>query len=143
MADYKPFDPEKFSAMFGLPGASHKVRGYGEDSMVEVSFDSDFGEVHKSVDGENRHVVLKDRAGTISVTLGQHSQSNAVFSALVAAGVPFPVTLIDKSSVGDVFFAGSVKIKTMPTFTKGKSNSENVWVWQFTKGVMTLAGAFE
>jgi hypothetical protein len=139
MADYKPFDPEKFTAMFG----THKVRGYGEDAMVEVSFDSDFGEVHKSVDGENRHVVLKDRAGTITVTLGQHSASNGVFTTLVASGVPFPVTLSDKSSVGDTFFAGSTKIKTMPTFTKGKSNTENVWVWQFTRGTMTLAGAFE
>ena len=111
--------------------------------MVEVAFDSDFGEVHKSVDGENRHVVLKDRAGTITVTLGQHSATNAVFTTLVAAGVPFPVTLIDKSSVGDTFFAGSVKIKTMPSYTKTKSNSENVWVWQFTRGTMTLAGAFE
>lgn len=139
MSNYKAFNPEKVVNMAG----AHRVRAYGSDSMVEISYDSDFGEIHKPVDGENRHVDLQDRAGTITVTLAAHSASNAIFTALVAANVPFPWTVIDKSSDGDVFFAGSCKIKTMPTFSKGKSNSENVWVWQFTRGTMTLAGAVE
>lgn len=137
MSDYIAYNPLKVSNKAG----THTVRGYGADSMVDIVFDSDFGEVHKSADGENRHVDLIDRAGTITVTLSAQSASNAVFTALVAANVPFPWTSIDKSSNGDLFFAGSCKIKTMPAFSKGKSNAENVWVWNFTKGNMIFAGS--
>ena len=146
MTGYKAFNPQKVNTMFGIPGApgaSHRVRGFGEDAMVEVAFDSDFGEVAKSVDGLNRHVDMLDRSGTITITLAAHSESNAVLNTIVAANVPVPVNIVDQSSVGDLFSASSVKIKTMPTFTKGRSNAENVWVWQFTRGTMTFAGSFE
>jgi hypothetical protein len=139
MSNYKPFNPEKVTTMFG----THRLRAFGADAMVEVAFNADYGEVHIPVDGEARHVDMLDRSGTITVTLAQHSASNAALTAIVAANVPVPVTIADISSNGDLFFAGSVKIKTMPTFSKGKSNSENVWVWQFTKGRMVMAGAVE
>lgn len=144
--DYKAFNPQKVGLVFGLPnapGASHRVRGYGADTMIEIAFDSDFGSVIKGADGENRHVDMLDRSGTITVNLGQHSQSNAVFTAIVAANVPVPVSLIDKSSAGDLFVAGSVKIRTHPGMTKGATPGEVTWVWQFTRGQVTLAGAFE
>jgi len=139
MSDYKAYNPDKFVTMFG----THRLRAFGADAMVEVSFNSDFGEVHVPVDGESRHVDMLDRSGTITVTLAAHSASNAALTAIVSANVPVPVTIIDKSSNGDVFFAGSVKIKTMPSFTGARSNSENVWVFQFTKGKMVFAGAVE
>ena len=139
MANYKGFNPDKFVTMVG----THRARAFGSDTMVEVAFNADFGEVHIPVDGEARHVDMLDRSGTITITLAAHSASNAAFTAIVSANVPVPVTIIDKSSNGDVFFAGSVKIKTMPTFTGASSNSENVWVWQFTKGKMVFAGAVE
>lgn len=146
MADYKGYSPAKVSVMFGAPGApgtSHRVRGFGTDSMVEVAFDSDFGSVVKSVDGLNRHVDMLDRSGTITITLGQHSESNAIFSALVAANVPVPVTIIDKSSVADLFSATSVKIKTHPGMAKSATPGDVVWVWQFTRGTVALTGSFE
>lgn len=145
MSDYKAFTPAKVGVTFGLPGvpgAKHRVRGFGESSMIKVAFDSDFGEVAKAVDGLNRHVDLMDRAGTIEVTLGQHSESNAIFSAMTALNVPVPVTITDKSSSADLFFAGSVKVRKMPDMEKGKSNTENVWVFQFTRGTMVHSGAF-
>jgi hypothetical protein len=136
--NYKAYSPDKVSCMFaGL----HRVRGYGADAMIDIAFDSDFGEIAKSADNENRHVDLLDRSGTITVTLSDQSASNAFFTGIVAAGVPVPVTLVDKSSNGDLFVAGSVKIRTMPGMVKAKSNGEKVWVWQFTNGRMTHAGA--
>lgn len=145
MGDYKAFNPAKVGATFGLPGvpgAKHRVRGFGVSSMIKVEFDSDFGEVAKSADGLNRHVDLLDRSGTVEITLGQHSESNAFFSGLVAANVPVPFTLTDKSSVADIFTTGSLKIRKVPKMEKGKSNTENVWVFQFTKGTMDHTGAF-
>lgn len=140
MTNYKAYSPDKVSLIFaGL----HRVRGFGPDAMIEIAFDSDFTEMAKSADNENRHVDLLDRSGTITVTLGSHSASNAFFTGVTAAGIPVPVTLLDATTNGDLFVAGSVKLRTMPAMVKGKSNAENVWVWQFTKGRLVHMGAVE
>ena len=117
------------------------MRGFGADAMIEIDFESDEAEIAKSVDGENRHVFIEDLSGTITVTLSAQSATNAWFSAARATKVPIPMNLVDGSSNGDLFFAGSCVCRKRPPMIKGKSNAENVWIWQFTKGRMNHGGA--
>jgi hypothetical protein len=142
MSDYTSYDPLKVTVQCVHPVAGgHKVRAFGDDTMVDAGFAADFGEVFVSTDGEARHVDSADRSGDITIPLADNSPSNAFFAAVIASKEPMSVTITDKSSKSDLFFAGSVKLKTMPRMVKKKGNSVNEYVWNFTKGKMVMAGA--
>lgn len=137
---YKPYAAEK--VICTVAGA-HRLRAFAEDSMVEITYESDFTTLSKSCTGDARHVILSDRSGTISLDLAPQSPSNAVLAQLNLAGVPFPFSLVDTSSTGDMFFAPSCMVQKMPSMVKGRENATNTWVLQFTSGKTTFGGAVE
>jgi len=137
MSNYKPFDPLKCSVIVG----THKARAFSDDQMVMAEFTSDWGDIFMSTDGEGRHVESADRSGTVTISLATNSPSNAVFMALIALNEPVPITITDKSSNADLFFAGSCKIKTFPPMDKKKGNAVNEYVWKFPKGTIFHSGA--
>ena len=142
MSDYTSFDPLKVTVLCVHPVAgAHKVRAFGDDTMVDAGFASDFGEVFVSTDGEARHVDSADRSGDIIVPIAANSPSNIFFAAVIASKEPMSVTITDKSSKADLFFAGSVKLKTHPRMVKKKGNTVNEYTWKFTKGEVFHSGA--
>jgi hypothetical protein len=135
--DFKSYNPTKVTVMVGI----HACRAFGDDTMVDAGFSNDLGEVFVSTDGEGRHVDSADRSGTVVIPLATNSPSNAVFMALMAANEPVPITVTDKSSKADLFFAGSCKLQTMPRLVKKKGNTVNEYTWKFTKGFINHSGA--
>lgn len=135
--NYKPYNPEKTSVIVG----THKCRAFGDDNMVDAGFTSDMGDVFISTDGDGRHIDFADRSGDIIIPLAANSPSNAVFSAIFAANEAVPITVTDKTSKADLFFAASCKIKTVPRMVKKKGNTINEWTWKFTKGKIVHTGA--
>lgn len=142
MSDYTGYDPQKVTVQCVHPVVGpHKCRAFGDDNMVEAAYNTDFGSVFVSTDGEGRHIKSADRSGTITIPVADNSPTNEYFTAVVAAGEPMAVTVTDKSSKADLFFAGSVSLKTMPNMSKGRDNTVNEWVWNFTNGKMVRSGA--
>lgn len=134
---YKSYNPQKVTVLVGI----HACRAFGDDTMVDAGFSNDLGSVFVSTDGKGRHVDSADRSGTVIISLAANSPSNAVFMAIMAANEPVPITVTDKSSKADLFFAGSCKLQTMPRLVKKKSNTVNEYTWNFTEGTVLHTGA--
>ena len=135
--NYQSYNPLKVTVLVG----THKCRAFGDDTMVDAGFTNDMGEVFISTDGDGRHVDSADRSGTVVIPLAANSPSNAVFMAIHKANEPVPITVMDKSSKADLFFAGSCKLQTMPRLVKKKGNTVNEYTWKFTKGEVFHSGA--
>jgi len=142
MSGYKNYDPQKVTVQCVHPVAGpHKVRAFGDDTMVDVGFTTDFGSVFVGTDGEARHVKSADRSGDIVIPVQSNSPSNAFFVTVVDSGQPMTVTVTDKSSSSDLFFAGSVMPKAIPRMVKKRDNTVNEWTFNFTKGTIIHSGA--
>lgn len=142
MANYKSYDPKKVNVTFVHPVLGpHTVRAFGDGTMVQVSYNADFGTVFVGTQGEGRHVESADRSGQATVSIADNSPSNGFFSNAVKSKTPMALTVTDKSSNADLFYAGSVMIGTLPDMTKANENTVNEWVWNFTKGEMNRSGA--
>ena len=138
MSNYKSYNPGKVKVV--LKGI-HAVRGYGDDTMVDIGFTSDRNSMFVGVDGHARHVGSLDRTGDIKLVLSMGSASNAFMAALLALDEPFSFLMSDLSSNGDMFAAASCTIKTIPRMVKGKDSKSQEYTLQFTKGKMTMLGA--
>lgn len=142
MSEYTSYNPQKVTVQCVHPVMGpHKVRAFGDDTMVDAGFNTDFGSVFVSTDGEARHVESADRSGTITIPIADYSPSNEYFMGVYASGEPMAVTVTDKSSKADLFFAGSVKLRTMPNMMKKRDNNVNEYVWNFTNGKMVRTGS--
>ena len=141
-SDYTSYNPLKVTIQCVHPVMGpHKCRGFGDDQMVDAGFTTDFGSVFVSTDGEARHVMSADRSGDITIPIADNSPTNEYFTGVIESGQPMAITITDKSSKSDLFFAGSVMLKGMPRFVKKRDNNINEYTWNFTKGVMVRAGA--
>lgn len=141
-SNYKNYNPEKVTVNCIHPVVgNHKCRGFGDGTMVDAGFTTDFGSVFVSTDGEARHVMSADRSGDITIPVADNSPTNEFFTKVIESGEPMSITITDKSSNSDLFFAGSVMLKTMPRMVKQKDNTVNEYVWNFTKGKIVRAGS--
>jgi hypothetical protein len=131
------YDPAKVILSVG----GFVMKQFAADSMVTISYSNPANTKHIGVDGGGRWASSKDDSGTVTITLAAYSASNQVLTTLMKADQPVPITLVDKSSDGDGFFADSCKVEDRPDMEKAKENSENTWVFGFIKGEANYAGA--
>jgi len=139
MANYAQYDPSKVSVILGVA----PVRGFADGEMVTVEYSEDKRSVHIGTDGRGRHIKSKNRSGTVTVRLADYSPSNATITTLDLVDEPFPITIIDKRSNGDLFFASSCALKKIPNLAKGDSPAMNEYVFNFVSGTVTHMGAKE
>jgi hypothetical protein len=133
------YDPAKVITTIG----GFVMKKFGADTMIEVEFEEDRNTMFEGVQGEGRHIKNNSKKGTVTLTLSGASNSNEVINALDKADQPFPISVIDKNSNGDLFISTSCKVKTTPTLTAGKDMAEKVWVFNFLYGKLNPAGAKE
>lgn len=131
------YDPAKVVITIG----GFVMKQFAADSMAVVSFGEDANTKHIGVDGYGRWTSSKNGSGTFTLTLASYSSSNAALYALMKADQPVPVSMIDKSSAGESFFADSCKVEGRPDLEKAKEETEKTWVWGFIKGEAVYAGA--
>lgn len=134
---FKAYDPTKVTVTVGGVAMS----AFADGEMVTVEFSSDFHTKHIGTDGQGRHVKTADRSGMVTIRLAAYSPSNAVLTAVDVADVPVPITVTDKRSLADLFFAESCKLVKLPNMVKGKEEAEYEWQFQFINGKMTHSGA--
>ena len=137
MADYKQYDPTKVSVLIGASAA----RAFADGEMVTVEFSTDKRTKHIGTDGEGRHIKSADKSGTVTVRLASYSPTNLAILALDALDGPFPITLTDKSSNADLFFAASCTLSKIPNMVKGAEESVNEYIFNFIKGEIVHSGA--
>lgn len=136
---YAQYSPKEVSIVIGTVPA----RGFADGEMVTVEYEEDDRSLAIGTDGEGRHIKNLHRGGTVTIRLFAFSPTNALITALDAIDVPFPITVVDKKSNGDLFFASSCALRKTPNLVKGKEESVNEFIFQFTKGKITHAGAKE
>ena len=119
----------------------HTVRAFADGDMISVVFNTDKRSVHVGTDGRGRHIKSADRSGVITVRLSSYSPSNAAFQLLDETDIPFGIGVIDKSSNGDSFFAGSCMLVKVPDMVKGATETVLEYGFQFTHGTVVRAGA--
>jgi hypothetical protein len=133
------YDPTKVTVTVG--GAP--MSAFADGEMVTVEFTNDFRTKHIGTDGQGRHVKTADRSGTVTIRLSDYSPSNGVLTLVDLADVPVPITVTDKTSDADLFFAESCTLVKMPNMVKGKEAGENEWSFQFIRGTLAHTGAGE
>ena len=131
------YDPTKVTVDVG----GHTVRGYADGNFIEASHDNDKRSKHVGADGGGRHVKMKDRSGTVTITVTGSSASNDAFDALDRLDQPFSITATDKTSDAALFFADSCTLQKVPDWVRGKDEVENAWVFQFINGEIKQSGS--
>ena len=133
------YDPSKVLVTIGGVVA----KAFASGSMVVAKFAEDLNSVHVGTDGEGRHVVNKNRSGTFSIKLADYSPTNDAIQLLADLDQPFPIMIVDKTSLAAVAFSDSCKVQTLPDFERGKEATELEWVFSFVKGTIKHSGAKE
>lgn len=134
------YDPTKVSVVIGV-GVGATIRGFADGSMVSAEYTEDENMIHIGTDGYGCHIPSANKSGEVTVRLAAYSPSNAFLTALHLSGVPFPITVTDKSSNADLFFADSCKVKKRPPFEKSNEATMNEWVFNFIRGEIVHSGA--
>lgn len=73
----------------------HRVRGYGEDTVISVEYNSDKSMLKTGAMGDYVWSISNDKSATITLTLLQNSISLSFLEDLANREEPFPVTLVD------------------------------------------------
>jgi hypothetical protein len=137
MTTFKQYDPTKVSVSIGTVLG----RAFADGEMVTVEFSEDKRTKHIGTDGQGRHILNMDRSGTVTVRFASYSPTNAEIIALDLLDQPFPITVTDKSSTADLFFADSCTLTKVPNMVKGSEEAPNEYVFQFIRGEIVHSGA--
>jgi len=132
-------DPAKVIVLVG----GVRMRAFADGSMVTIARNEDNRSMHTGTDGEFRHIKSRNNSGTVTLMLADYSPSNAAVQALDDADVPFPISVIDKASNGDLFNTTSAMVQREPDNEKAKESVDREWVFQYGKGTKKLGGAIE
>jgi hypothetical protein len=133
------YDPTKVTVTVG-PVA---MGGWADGEMITVEYSTDERSKHIGTGGEGRHIRSADKSGTIMIRLADYSPSNAVLQTVNAVDEPVPITVTDKTSNADLFFAESCALVKVPNMVKGAEASINEWTFQFISGTIAHTGAQE
>jgi hypothetical protein len=137
MADKALYNPLKVSVIIGgVP-----VSGWADGDMVIAAYDADHTTKHVGNGGEGRLIETNDRSGTLTVRLSDYSQVNGAMSVIDQAGLPVPIIVTDKTSVGDLFTTSAAKLQKTPDLRKSNEAVMNEWVFVFIKGTIIHSGA--
>lgn len=133
----KQMDPTKVIANIG----GLTPRAYADGSMISIEFDTPKRTKHIGLTGQGRHIKSADRSGTVTIRLASYSPTVAGIAALDTADVPFSIAVVDKSSNGDSFFAGSCTLMQEPAMVWSENEEALEYQFQFIKGKMIRVGA--
>ena len=136
----KQYDPEKVIITAGLPGAGFTVRDW-----VSATFapSVDKRSLSISTTGGGRHIKSADQSGVLTIVLKDFSITNTTFEALDAAEQPFPISMIDKTSNGKVFFSDDTMVRRDPDLDFQADPTDVTWTLQCVKATAVQAGAAE
>lgn len=109
------------------------VVGFAGD-RVKVDFNTDLVETVMGTDGNGRHVISKDKSGTVTITLEHGSPSNTTFEVLRAIGEPFPIIVKDNTSLATMFMTSDAMIKKQPPLGLGAKPTDLEWIFTFISG---------
>lgn len=135
----KSFDPTKCIVTVNtIP-----VTGWADGDMITVSYDTDHTSKHIGTGGEGRFIDSKDLSGTAMIRLADYSPVNNIFRLIRDSGVQVPISVVDKTTIGDSFFCTSAKMQKTPDLAKGAEAKMNEYPFMYLKGLINHTGAAE
>lgn len=137
MADKQVFDTTKVSVIVG--GVT--ISGWADGDMVIAEYDAVQTTKHIGNGGEGRLIDNKDKSGKCTVRVAEYGSVNAALSLIAEVGLPVPIIVTDKTSVGDLFFTTSAKLEKIPALKKGAEQNMLEWVFIFISGNIVHSGA--
>jgi hypothetical protein len=133
------YDPLKVTVtVSGIP-----MTGWADGEMITVEDAVDKRSKHIGTGGEGRHIKSADKSGTITIRLSDYSPSNAALNTIDEVDEPVPITVTDKTSNADLFFADSCALVKLPNMVKGAETSINEWAFQYITRTLAHTGAKE
>lgn len=137
MTVFKQYDPAKVSiSVGGVP-----LSAFADGTMVTVEYSADKRTKHIGTDGQGRLIRTRDLSGTVTIRLASYSPSNGALLALDAADEPHPITIADKSSSADLFFAATCGLQKIPNMEKADTEVPLEWTYLFINGEIVHSGA--
>lgn len=124
----KTYNPKKVAISAG----GFIVTGYADGTFVNVEFDEDQWNLAMGSDGEGTRVKSNNYAATITISLMQSSDSNAVLQAFWASdrlsdGGVFPLLIKDNSGKS-LYSAEKCWVQKQPPAEFGKEATAREWV---------------
>lgn len=134
MPSTKQYDSNQVTVSYG----GHTVQGYADGTFVNVERNNDgYGQV-SGADGEVTINTNNDKTGTVTITLMQTSESNAILAAFYeaqelasAAGAPLvlqPLLVRNELTGLDLHTAAEAFITKPSAVGYGKESTEREWV---------------
>lgn len=122
----------------------YPLEGFADGARISVSRNEDMWTDYAGSDGEGARAKSNDKRGTVTVTLMQTSQSNAILSAYAAAdevsnaGV-FPLYIKDKNGTS-LYVAESAWVKKYSDAGFAEEVGEREWIIATDNLVMYTGG---
>ncbi len=128
----KEYDPDQVDVIF----AGFPLRGFQEDSIIQITFDDDHYTIVKGVDGDVSRSRVVAKVATVTIKLMNTSRSNADLSAVYLLGGPgsgtadvAPLLIRDRNGVS-LFATDTCYISKPPDINHGgKANARD---WKMT-----------
>jgi hypothetical protein len=127
-------------------GFNHVVGGYTEGTFIDISRLVAHATMTTGADGSHARVVRRVKSADITITLHQSSESNDVFSALLALDEQtrdntnlFSILIKDQTG-RSMYSAAQAFIGTVPSSTFGVEMSDRAWVIHTTNMETHIGG---
>lgn len=136
----KTYDPKQIIVTFG----GNILSGFADGTFVTAERNEDMWTTQIGTDGEDTRSKSNNRSGSITVSLMQTSDSNAVLSALALTdeasnSAALPLQIKDNSG-NTLLIAETAWIKKMPSVEYGREAGPREWVFETGVLVMNVAG---
>ena len=117
-----------------------EVTGYAEDSMVEISRNSEARTLHVGAQGEVVVTLTADRSGQIKINLKQNSPANQKLTELYNQLESFSCIVKDSSLPNSSASGSECYVQKLPDWKRGKEVGEVEWVLLVADLDMTCDG---
>lgn len=104
------------------------IKGFAEDSMIEVTRREDKRDVHVGAQGEVTFTENANDVADATIYLKASSPANSRLKELYDSGEEFDLNCMDQNFSDDVGAGGSrCKVANEPDFSRGGELTENEW----------------
>ena len=126
----KTYDPAKVSLIIG----GHIVQGYADGTFIECSRNNDTWSRQGGASGEQARAKSNDKSGTITITLMQSSESNAVLQGFAVAdeadNAGLVPSFVKDNNGSELVTAEESWVQKPADKSYGKEVTERTWMFE-------------
>lgn len=138
----KTYDPSHVAIWFG----TIQIQGFAEDAAISIEHDEDDWSLAIGVDGEGTRSKTSNASATITVSLMQSSDTNALLSAhreldrLTPGGIGGLPFIVRDRSGSSLYTAETAWVQRAPTAEFSRESTTREWVFRTDNLIALHAG---